>query len=610
MNRLLIIVIIALCITAKYATAQSFASLKKSSDEPSELYTAVSKTLSKEISVSEGVLAIASSKDLTEAYKGKTPIYLVMDFLAHHSIDQCNDAEQLLDAFVANKAFDINLRFRSLLPPFAYLIRENYNFLGGKFDANYISNHVLRTMIENGATINTYNIDGSTLMTFARETNNEYLQNYFIDNGMDLSHVDHKGHDEIYKTIDAADLPLLKKLVENARMELNIKNLKNDIPSIRQHNELYDYIATHCALKTKGYEELVLFRKKFEDKKELVQQKYEQLARAEADLANTYHEILSIEQRFQDLPSIIEQRKYAIYKRDCELLQESYKNCIEHAEKGKLVAIKGDQFPIRFISWYEGRNENSFYPPTKEMKVIDEYNYVTKYIQKYESEYGHKSYCPNPKYDPDHKLQLAHEVFDFLCVNHSLNIHLRTKYWDIDGFHLLDMLGIPNGNTIFNEHELYYDATLMKHAYNVCNKGSDIAEFNRFYTMARQTIQDRYKEFDNNLIRNIKEYLARIDKEIDREKKYRASQCAKCEIDWEKTTWPETKEDFLFGKYRELGRIYLKSGHSWEYDINNSGSYYILETSFFFFFNSSRTFETFEQMIDYFYQECQKEYCD
>ena len=129
--------VIILCVVAITATAQSFESLKRSKGK-SALYTTVEKVLSGQISASAAASEVSTSTALTEPYNGKTPIYLVLDYLAHTPKDQCQEAEKLLEAFFANKSFDVNLRYSSLMPPFAYLIRENYDYLNGKFSSNYI----------------------------------------------------------------------------------------------------------------------------------------------------------------------------------------------------------------------------------------------------------------------------------------------------------------------------------------------------------------------------------------------------------------------------------------------------------------------------------------
>ena len=135
-----------LCLTALFAQAQSFDSLKRSKGKTT-LHTAIEQTLAGRMTVAACKDTIASAKSVKDPYGGKTPIYLVLDYLATHKKQECGNAEQLLSAFISRPDFDINLRYSSLLPPMAYLIRTNYDFLGGRFSPEYISNNVLILMI-------------------------------------------------------------------------------------------------------------------------------------------------------------------------------------------------------------------------------------------------------------------------------------------------------------------------------------------------------------------------------------------------------------------------------------------------------------------------------
>ena len=109
-----------LCLTALFAQAQSFDSLKRSKGKTT-LHTAIEQTLAGRMTVAACKDTIASAKSMKDPYGGKTPIYLVLDYLATHKKQECGNAEQLLSAFISRPDFDINLRYSSLLPPMASL---------------------------------------------------------------------------------------------------------------------------------------------------------------------------------------------------------------------------------------------------------------------------------------------------------------------------------------------------------------------------------------------------------------------------------------------------------------------------------------------------------
>ena len=299
------------------------------------LYDAVERTLAGQVSPDVPAVVLQAGASFTTAFEGKTPIYLVLDYLARHKKSECATAEQLLQSFVERSDFDANMRYRSLLPPLAYLIRENYQFLGNRFSADYISDNALRTLIEHGASINTYNTDGGTLMAFATATNNEYMQSYIIGNGIDLTHADQSGNDDIYRTIDAGNLPLLRQMIERAHVKVDINTLKNNTADVRQrYSELYDFLATHCARQAQGYDEVTLFRQRFDDKKPLVQQKYETLAEAEAKGATSFAHFMRVQERYPGTESLLNGRKLEIYHGDCSQLAALYQRTVQVAEAG------------------------------------------------------------------------------------------------------------------------------------------------------------------------------------------------------------------------------------------------------------------------------------
>ena len=380
-----------LCLTALFAQAQSFDSLKRSKGKTT-LHTAIEQTLAGRMTVAACKDTIASAKSVKEPYGGKTPIYLVLDYLATHKKQECGNAEQLLSAFISRPDFDINLRYSSLLPPMAYLIRTNYDFLGGRFSPEYISNNVLILMISAGASVNTFNSNGGTLMDFAMDTGNRYLAHYFVQQGINLRHSDKKGEDAVYKLIADGQFDVLKQALDKGSIKIDINSLQNNMEDIARHKELYDYLANHCARQASDYNDIVLFRSRFANRKDLVKTRYEQLARNEAAKASKFEEIITVENRYPDLPAIVNPRKLAIYSKDCQTLQAVHTRALATAEKGDLSTMRSEKFPREFVE-----------------------NYSKKY-----------------QYDPNNKVSLAREVEAFYTVCEALDRHIPVYDWKID----------------------------------------------------------------------------------------------------------------------------------------------------------------------------------
>lgn len=436
---------IILCAVAITATAQSFESLKRSKGK-STLYTTVEKVLNGQMPASAAANEVSTSTLLTEPYNGKTPIYLVLDYIAHTPKTKCEEAEKLLDAFLANKSFDVNQRYSSLMPPLAYLIRENYDFLDEKFSSNYISDHVLRKLIEAGASVNTYNTDGSSLMSFAIVTNNQYLQNYFAESGANIHHTDNTGQDDLYKIIASGNLDLLKKYMNNGQAIIDIHTLKNEPSSFAQYKQMYDYLAEHCGKQANSYDDMKLYRKRFNLRKDVVEAKYQNLAQNEIDAIKTFHDIVKIESRYPDLQFILK-AKLDYYHNDCQKLAPICQQARKSAA-AKQVNLNGSNTVTDFINLY------------------GKYNY-----------------------DPDNKLPEARQTADYFQVCNALNLQLRNSYWNYGRPPKYSEEGHPR---------------IINDAIHLC--GSQAAPFTAFYDYAKPLLETKNSELQTRLSDSYREY--------------------------------------------------------------------------------------------------------
>ena len=239
------------------------------------VYDAIDRTLNGKLSVGICQIIIDAGCNMNAPFNEKTPVYIVLDFIATHSRNECDVAEQILALILARSDFDVNWRYQSLLPPFSYLIRENHNYLN-KFSADYISDNVIKMFIEKGAPVNTYDNEGNSLIAFALETENDFLQTYFIDNGINTMKKNKDGRDALYIAVESGNLSLVKKIITSG-YDLNINNLQNDPIQMKKYPDIYDYIAELCASKETEYDSLIFFVDKFPDKLLLVKERLDKI---------------------------------------------------------------------------------------------------------------------------------------------------------------------------------------------------------------------------------------------------------------------------------------------------------------------------------------------
>lgn len=490
-------ILISFLYVSMFAGAQSFDSLRRSSSKPSKLYMAISLALEGKMTLQEAKSAVAEANNLTDAFDGKTPIYLLMDFIATHPTDSCAIAESLVEVFSEREDFDASLRYRDLMPPLTYLIRENYTFLDNSFKKGYISSKVIKLLVKKGASINSYNKDGSSLMSFARETQDTELQDFILGKGIDLTHNAENGKDDIYKVIEEGDVALLKKIISNNNTKVDVTTINNNLDKLVANKEMYETLASHCANHVSNYDELILFLQKFKEKKELVAQKYQEFAKNEMMNAKSFDDVIAISKRYPDATSLIKEHKQYWYKKDCSRLLHSYELLLSHARNGSKEVLPEDDYPTQFIECYGNK-----------------YNF-----------------------DPENKLWIAKESSAYRNTVLAMNIDLTRSYWEQEkASNILDLLinTAVSGTSYRNKFDTQialYDKKLMESCMTNLSKESSVKEFQSYYTRIKDSATERYKIFTFRLKAQTKAYDDAVAMDTNAKQQYEAERRYKKEVE-------------------------------------------------------------------------------
>lgn len=419
-------------------------------------------------------VVIDAGCDLDVVYEGTTPIYLLMDYIATHPKNQCEPAVNVLRAYAMRKDFDANKRYRSEMPPMNYLMRRNYYFLGGKFSKEYIPDEVLTTLIAHGASVTSYTKEGASLMTFAIDTDNKYLQTYFIEHGVNLRHNDAEGNDAVHHAIAQGDLALLKKMESSGGVVIDINSFHNDTKEVSKYPELYNYLADVCGGKAQSYEDLVLFRKRFPDKHSLVQQKYEALAQSELDKCQKFQDVLVVAGRYPDLTKMTDPKKKVIYQRDTKRLNEILQVVLNVARSANLQReLAHDGFVAEFISTY-------------------------------------------PDYDPDAQMVTARRINEFYAVHNGVVFRNNHIYHGRNDGFLSRLFDLDSPYFKMKLAESHRD--MLERAENIANTSSD-ADFQPYYKVASPVLKEKLSELINRVNeqiaiynRDVEEYNAKVAK--------------------------------------------------------------------------------------------------
>jgi hypothetical protein len=535
------------------------------------LYDAVNRALKGTCSAEMCQIVVDAGCNLNVPYEEKTPVYHILDFLATHRMNECETAEKLLSVFMSRTDFDVNYRHRSLMPPLAYLIRENHRHLG-RFDKNYISDKILRSFIERGASINTYDAEGNSLMVFAIDTENEWLTEYFIRNGIDLAKQNTEGADALYQAIDRGNLPLVKRLLEETKTVLDEHRLQNDMSSIEKYPELYQYVAQLCADHAIKYTDIFDLQK-FADRFSKLNTLPEILNR-QKDLIYAEENISTLQKFAEKYPKVFNAGH--IHARQVSFIEREQKNILSQIHSKSYSGAAGiDRSHIEnFIALYTGNDLGN--KVGMAAHTLDLMNVVS----------GMKD---------------AHEAVE----KHWLYEHTPTLFeeWVLDDWPKYDLYPAePYVNSV-------KIAIAALDRIMVENKTPVFAEAKKTLMLLHDEFAGKYNESIQRAIKLNEEDARRRAAERQTERRAdRKKRCDNCIIDIDKTkiAYNEIKKGIL-GKYTKYnpGEFVMKNGDKYKfYEVDGKW-----EVAISWFVTEKFEILDFDSLVEYFLRECENKYC-
>lgn len=532
------------------------------------IHDALSRCLKGNCSVTMCSYIVQGGADLSQPFDGKTPVYLLLDYLARHKIAECTQAEELFRLLLARTDFDINARYQSLLPPLSYLIRENSAFLGGRFSKEYLSPDLIRRMIDKGASVNTYDAEGNTLIAYVLATDNQELQTYLIDKGINIRKENKEGRDAMYLAIESKNLPSVRNLMQSG-YQLNLHTLKNESAGFKSDRELYDFIADLCAADVTSAPALKLFNEKFPADTRtpgLDDRIFAQLLTQNTPAG--YNEYMSLFPRGKNFGKA----KHNLYSLEYEAIKPYYAGA------------------LRYIETSSPGNEDRFklYPQT--YKAGEGISVIRQFVRKYK------------EYDPDSRLPYANDALDLNLLAAAMQQYVDYGYLRDGSFQLW-------GRVIKEYYVLEKD---KMEAHSTCiTDGYKAAE--RLIVKNLEGKEPLFTRLSDELIIKA-DYLTRIyNQGVDKYNAYLGRQqvrreeaqqmlCDQCEIDLTKSRMPKDTKDFLGFDDQHPGVIRMKNGEKFEFHYRNK------QWAIPGFF-SSRKFDGFDELIREFIKECEAKYC-
>ncbi len=417
---------------------------------------------------------LATGADMYVPYNEKTVIYVVLERIATMPVEFCSTAEELL-RLMTKYQLRINSRYAQLPPPFTYLIRRTKEFNGG-YSKDYVSDNVIHMMLQAGANINAYDKDDNTLLDFAIATGNDRLRIFFIKKGVDVRHNTKAGTNTLREAIASGNYQAVKEMEEYGNANIDINSLENNTREISRYPDLYQYLAHICSFKAEIYEDLVLFRSRFPDKKDMVKEKYENHCRREVNESVTFADILKCEYRYPDLTEITAPKKLSIYHSDCNKLHI----CLNRT----LASIGG---------------RSSF----RDGEIIFEDDDIVQYfINNYR----------NSNYDPDGKLYIAEELMGLTLVREAVEMRIRS-YFSVHKYTIAYFLGLVPSPTkpVFDHAGCRHDYNTIEAALNFVHNLDSKCGFGDFCVEITPYLNNKLTRFMERANHEIELYNAAVD---------------------------------------------------------------------------------------------------
>lgn len=549
------------------------------------------------------------------------PFYRALNFIATHKIEECKNAINVIHVFANSSNYDIRKQYKTELPPFAYLIRKNFEFLGNKYSKDYLPVELVKLFIDKGSNANTYDQIGNNLITFTVQTNNIELQRYLAIKDVDINKTNHAGKDAMYSAIISEATESVKELIntgyklEPSRLlEMGLQNKINKTNTVLLNcitDESYKYVTSY----TQAKDFMLLFD---ESKNKLLEN-------------SKYLQIGINNENIPEFISILEFNTPSFANSEMAEIKNIKTQYINGGNDLGSVMSAIQKFPLLKINNY---NINYFTSEVTTKKLIEEINGESKILSKstqgllineinanrnryysLNKEYDRWINCDADKYTnlAQLKFQLPSNVSQIKFCEQLVTYLkvLETSTFTILGFQHSKIVtkiygwGIKENTAIISVQ--WYRPGVMPDK----EWGSSISINTGFSAFSDR--MTTYLNSNNCKAIDIK-YMGStaFDDEKNRQREYaQQKNCDECVMDIKNSTFPSTEEKWhlIGGTYtaQKNGKIKMENRKEYEWQIKDNGKFVMIGG--FFTEREIKTFNSFETMINYFIEECRRINC-
>lgn len=201
-------------------------------------------------------VVLDAKADMYTPFEGMPPLYFLLDYIAVTPKILCGTQEAILQKLIEHK-IDVKTKFRDKPAPLAYLMQRTRNYVG-KYSPLYVSDEVLKMLIEAGADINSYDSEGNNLLTFVLETQNSEMEDYLFSKGINIKGGNNSDVEPFYQAIDNNNISVVKRILETG-YKCDVRELSNRLAKLKANPEMCTIIIDHCLLQVHSWSDATLF---------------------------------------------------------------------------------------------------------------------------------------------------------------------------------------------------------------------------------------------------------------------------------------------------------------------------------------------------------------
>lgn len=303
--------------------------------------------------------------------------------------------EEVFDDLCKKRSIDFStLNFQK--PALYTLLQDYYNQYNGNPQAQHISLLTFKNLIENGASINTSDLQGHNLLILASDIGDKDFQEYLIKKGFNALKQTNKGNTAIDQAIAKGDVATIKLLNERGQLNaLNISNCFATREQIHANTEIEKIVVDQLSKSVVTYDDIIRFRQLVSIPNKVVKDKESKLLR---EMFPDEHNLRNLTDHLKRYPndSAVERLLLNSYNKDLKVIDNLITKIKAGGSLKQMLANWDKKFLRDFVGKYYKQEHQEDYPLSllpnrKEYITLVEKIETLKYAEEIE-QYQRKNY--------------------------------------------------------------------------------------------------------------------------------------------------------------------------------------------------------------------------